>query len=119
LFEEDFLAGLAHHSWPGNVRELRNYIEQCVAFRREMPFRRDEASQETGERPRTRIMIGKSYRDARECWNAEFEREYLEQLLESHGDNISAAARAAGLGRTYFYRLLWRHGLRDPGKGQD
>jgi len=25
---------------------------------------------------------------------------------------VSAAARAAGVDRIYFYRLLWKHGLR-------
>lgn len=33
-------------------------------------------------------------------------------MLGRHKGNIAAAARAAGVDRAYFYRLLWRHGLR-------
>jgi two-component system, NtrC family, response regulator GlrR len=41
-----------------------------------------------------------------------FERRYLEELLRQHENRVSAAARAAGVDRIYFYRLLWKHGLR-------
>jgi len=41
-----------------------------------------------------------------------FERRYLEELLRQHDNRVSAAARAAGVDRIYFYRLLWKHGLR-------
>ncbi|MCZ7683796.1 MAG: hypothetical protein M5U28_35535 [Sandaracinaceae bacterium] len=41
-----------------------------------------------------------------------FERAYLEAALERHGGNVTAAARAAGVDRVHFYRLLWRHKLR-------
>jgi transcriptional regulator of acetoin/glycerol metabolism len=33
-------------------------------------------------------------------------------MLLRHGNNVSAAARAAGVDRIHFYRLLWKHGLR-------
>jgi transcriptional regulator of acetoin/glycerol metabolism len=55
----------------------------------------------------------RSYRDARQLWIDSFEREYLSELLKIRDQNISAAARTAGLGRTFLYRLLWRHGLRE------
>jgi DNA-binding NtrC family response regulator len=35
-----------------------------------------------------------------------FERRYLSSLLERHGNNISSAARAAGVDRSNFRRLL-------------
>ena len=41
-----------------------------------------------------------------------FERRYLEELLRQHENRVSSAARAAGVDRIYFYRLLWKHGLR-------
>ena len=40
------------------------------------------------------------------------ERTYLERLLELHGDNVAAAARAAGVDRVHLHRLLARCGLR-------
>ena len=41
----------------------------------------------------------------------EFMRNYLRQVLELCGGNISRAARLAGRNRTDLYKLLHRHGL--------
>ena len=41
-----------------------------------------------------------------------FEHAYLTDLLAKHGDNLSAAARIAGIDRVRLYRLLWQHGLK-------
>jgi transcriptional regulator of acetoin/glycerol metabolism len=41
-----------------------------------------------------------------------FEKRYLEELLRANQNRVSVAARAAGVDRIYFYRLLWKHGLR-------
>ena len=54
----------------------------------------------------------RSFRAARDDWNAAFEREYLAALVAAHGGNIRAAAASAGIDRVYLYRLLWKHGLR-------
>jgi transcriptional regulator of acetoin/glycerol metabolism len=50
-------------------------------------------------------------RDAREQLLDWFEREYLRQLLERHAGDVPAAARSAGVDKTYIYRLLRRHRL--------
>ena len=52
------------------------------------------------------------YQQARDRVLAEFERRYVEQLLRAHHGNVSAAARASGIDRTYLHRLMRRHGLR-------
>jgi transcriptional regulator with AAA-type ATPase domain len=103
----EFLASLRKHAWPGNVRELRNYIERCLAFRGEAPLLHHPQAEE-GDL----VDVGLSLKAAREKWTQSLERRYLEQLLKRYDDNVSAAARAAGVGRVYFYRLLWRNGLR-------
>jgi transcriptional regulator of acetoin/glycerol metabolism len=41
-----------------------------------------------------------------------FEHAYLVDILARHDGNVSAAARAAGIDRIHFYRLLWRNGLK-------
>jgi len=43
------------------------------------------------------------------------ERRYLEDLLRAHDGKAAAAARAAGVARVYFYRLLSKHGLKPGG----
>ena len=107
-----FLAALAHHNWPGNIRELRNYLERCVALRDFAPPRGATASAATPTGPEGAVNIGQPLREAREAWVSSFERRYLEELLRLHDNRVSAAARAAGVDRIYFYRLLWKHGLR-------
>ena len=106
-----FLGALAHHSWPGNIRELRNYLERCVALHDFAPPRSvRRPSRPPG--PEGAVNIGQPLREAREAWVSAFERRYLEELLRQHENRVSAAARAAGVDRIYFYRLLWKHGLR-------
>jgi DNA-binding NtrC family response regulator len=114
---EEFLAALSRHSWPGNIRELRNYLERCVALRDFTPPHVVEA---TAPSPESAVNAGQPLREAREAWVASFEKRYLEELLRLHDNRVSAAARAAGVDRIYFYRLLWKHGLRTrEGAGRD
>jgi len=105
-----FLGALAEHNWPGNIRELRNHLERCVALHDFAPPRGAGAVSVPG--PESAVNIGQPLREAREAWVSAFERRYLEELLRQHENRVSAAARAAGVDRIYFYRLLWKHGLR-------
>jgi DNA-binding NtrC family response regulator len=50
-----------------------------------------------------------SYYDGRERALAAWERVYLAAVLARCEHNVEKAARAAGIGRAYFYRLLGRH----------
>jgi DNA-binding NtrC family response regulator len=97
LREPVFISSLATHAWPGNVRELRNYIERAAIL-----DELESAPSEPGLQP---------YQQARDTVLAEFERRYVEQLLAAHHGNVSAAARASGIDRTYFHRLMRRHKL--------
>jgi DNA-binding NtrC family response regulator len=106
---EDFLSALGRHNWPGNIRELRNYLERCVALR---DFTAPKAADTVSASPESAVNIGQPLREARESWVSAFEKRYLEELLRVHENRVSAAARAAGVDRIYFYRLLWKHGLR-------
>lgn len=53
-----------------------------------------------------------TYREARATW----ERTYFQELIAATGNNMSAAARVAGLDRSHFYQVLKRLGIgvRDP-----
>ncbi len=105
LTSQAFILSLARGAWPGNVRELRNYVERAavlddLAGTEETPV---EAEPHDASQP---------YQQARDRVLAEFERRYVEQLLRAHHGNVSAAARASGIDRTYLHRLMRRHGLR-------
>ncbi|MBP8807871.1 MAG: sigma 54-dependent Fis family transcriptional regulator [Kofleriaceae bacterium] len=104
-----FVAELARHRWPGNVRELRNYLERCAALGAALaPPPAAPAPTEAGPA----VDASGPLREARERATASFERAYLTDLLRRHGDNLTAAARAAAIDRAHLYRLLWKHGLR-------
>jgi transcriptional regulator with PAS, ATPase and Fis domain len=99
----ELLPELLRHRWPGNVRELRNYIEACLV-------RQEIAVPTATEEPA--IDVAQPLRIVRDRWIRHVERRYLEQLLVLHDNNVSAAARAAGIDRVHLHRLLARAGLR-------
>ncbi len=70
-----------------------------------------------GEEP----WAGLPYAKARELALRRFERAYVAEQLRACGDNISAAARRAGMDRSNFKRLLrkHRHALQAPEPVED
>ena len=104
-----FVQHLARHTWPGNVRELRNYLERCSAMHDTAPFGEATGS-DSAQMPMVDARL--PLKAARDVWLSHLERQYLQELLRLHNNNVTAAARAAELNRTYFHTLLSRHGLR-------
>ena len=107
---------LATRPWLGNVRELRNFVERALAFgATEALAMSGEGTQTIETRaPVSMLTEGdfeRDFRTFREAWLDRGELEYLSHLLTAHGGVVSAAAQAAGLDRTYFYKLMRRHGL--------
>jgi two-component system, NtrC family, response regulator GlrR len=109
IMTADFLAQLSRNSWPGNIRELRNFIEHYLTVGN--PPSRD-ASPAGDDASPPLLILTEAFRAARQKWEQYFERRYLKAILAAHGDNVTAAAKAAGVDRIQFYRLLWRNGLR-------
>jgi DNA-binding NtrC family response regulator len=98
------LAWLASRAWPGNVRELRNVLERWVVFGA------SERVPDGAAAPSAKIDPSVPWLEARRRAVQEFERSYVEALLQAHEGNVSRAARAAGIDRVYLHRLLRRHG---------
>jgi DNA-binding NtrC family response regulator len=100
-------ADLARHAWPGNVRELRNHLERCLVLVEPAPLHTVEAAS-AGMKP----DVSRPLKVERKRFLDAFERAYLEAVLAREGGNVTKAARAAGVDRMHFYRLLWRAGLK-------
>ncbi len=94
---------LVSADWPGNVRQLENVIRQNVALANSPII--------SAELVQTALGVGParlpSFDEARD----EFTRNYLSQILQITGGNVSQAARLAKRNRTDFYKLLSRHSL--------
>jgi transcriptional regulator with PAS, ATPase and Fis domain len=89
-------------SWPGNVRELRNYVERAIALRDE-PTDDDEGSAPAVSD--AEINLALPLVEARDLAIRSFEAKYLRAMLARHG-SVTAAAKAAGVDRTHFHRLV-------------
>jgi transcriptional regulator with GAF, ATPase, and Fis domain len=95
---EDLLVELEAQTWPGNVRELRNMVERAVLVGHTRSESDDDAL---------------PYGEAKDRAIGDWERRWLVRLLQAHDHNISRAARAAQMGRSYLRQLVRRYGLRD------
>ncbi|HEX7114472.1 MAG TPA: sigma 54-interacting transcriptional regulator [Steroidobacter sp.] len=94
---------LVSADWPGNVRQLENVVRQNVALATSPIISAELVQAALGGGP-TRLP---SFDEARD----EFTRNYLSQILQITGGNVSQAARLAKRNRTDFYKLLARHQL--------
>jgi len=114
---------LASYPWPGNVRELENVISRVV-LRQSAVVRRGDAIVISGRHlasdvgqsevateervPADRTARHKTLREA----SVAHKRDLVERALAEHQGNVSAAARALGMDRGNFHRLVKRLGLR-------
>jgi two-component system, NtrC family, response regulator GlrR len=93
-----FVEQLAGQSWPGNVRELRNAValaSQLGWTPQRVPVAREQ----------------QSYGEAKALALAEWERTWVEELMAAHAGNLSAASRAARMGRSHLREMARRHGV--------
>jgi two-component system, NtrC family, response regulator GlrR len=105
LADQAFLADLMRHGWRGNVRELRNFVQRFLAGQR------PERAIGGWEAPPA-IDVDQPLASVRQTWIRYAERRYVIELLERHGQNVTTAARAAGVNRTHLYRIMAACGLR-------
>jgi two-component system response regulator GlrR len=94
---------LVASQWPGNVRQLYNVVRQNVALSPTRVISAEQVRNALGEQANALP----SFTEARD----DFTRNYLSQLLQITGGNVSQAARLAKRNRTDFYKLLGRHQL--------
>jgi len=100
--------------WPGNVRELRNFIERTLILSggpiEPLALHRIEEEEEDPEVPPSLgADLDQPFIQRKADLIARFERAYLFGQLARHNNNLSAAARASGLDRMNFKRLLRKY----------
>jgi DNA-binding NtrC family response regulator len=131
--EDAAMATLESYRWPGNVRELQNVIERACALadgktitERDLPDNVLVPATSTGTSlvnhaetvapdaslPLTETDANLPLKDAKARWMESLEGAYLRDLLARHDGNISAAAKAAGIDRKTFHRLINKYQIR-------
>lgn len=103
VYSPEAMEILVTADWPGNVRQLANVVEQNVALAPAQVISGGLVEKALGGTS-SRLP---SLAEARD----EFVRNYLVQLLQMTGGNVSKAARLARRNRTEFYKLLSRHDI--------
>ncbi|HEX8695268.1 MAG TPA: sigma-54 dependent transcriptional regulator [Longimicrobium sp.] len=117
-FSADALRVLVDYDWPGNVRELQNVVERIVSMclpgqeilPEDMPEELSQRRAANGKAA-TPYSADLPFHDAKNDAIADFEKEYLRDLLKRHNGNISQAARTAGIDRKTIHRMLAKYDL--------
>jgi two-component system, NtrC family, response regulator AtoC len=108
-FAPDAIDLMERFPWPGNVRQLRHAVERVVALHPGGPITVGHLGHLSPEDSRATGVASAvmPYEDER----AQFERTYMERLLDAAGGNVSEAARISGIARQNLYARLKRWGL--------
>lgn len=102
-FSPEAMEALMLAPWKGNIRQLLNVVEQVAALSVTPVI--PEALVHNALRNKSGAITSLA-----EAQN-DFERNYLVEILQMTGGNVTRAARLARRNRTEFYRLLHRHEL--------
>lgn len=111
-FSPGAMESLTTARWSGNVRELENAVERAVVLSAHDIVEVDELPAEIRNNQRgggdieVFSLAHLPYAQAKKLAMRAFERRYLSALLEKSSNNVSMAARAAGVDRSNFRRLL-------------
>ncbi len=121
----DVVAALGEQSFPGNVRELRNAVRAYVALGEMETVSAVDVpgggAGGAGASPAGSsleaafaevVRLDVPFLEQREALAERFSVVYVERVLRETGGNQTAAAKIAGLDRTYFGRLLAKLGRR-------
>ncbi len=95
--------------WPGNVRQLRNEVERAVIVCRQQFIGLGHMF--TGGLVHPNNV--ETYTEAKDRVTSIWQASYLSARLQDSGGNVSEAAKAAGMSRQSFQRLVRELGL-DP-----
>jgi transcriptional regulator with GAF, ATPase, and Fis domain len=109
--------------WPGNIRELKNAIDRgfsfCETDQIDVSHLPDYLKDSVGGSVRE-SSLGSStqeldaslpFKEAKEKWVENFEKDYLIKILKNNDLNISKAAKEAGIDRKSIQRLLKKYNL--------
>jgi DNA-binding NtrC family response regulator len=111
LIDDDARRLLASRELRGNARELKNLIERLALFGRDevastpRPVGAATGAGAPADSMRAIAGAGLPWAEARERVLERFTTMYVEDMLQRHDGNVTAAAATAGMARRHFHRL--------------
>jgi DNA-binding NtrC family response regulator len=112
---------LLDYDWPGNIRELENTIERVVVSLEGPDVSPADLPEHVGRQsgtdgappsPRTIEELKQRTREIRQKAVEDVEREFVVRALAENNGSVAQAARAVGMQRTNFYRLINKYGIK-------
>ncbi|OGC85515.1 MAG: hypothetical protein A2W07_02380 [candidate division Zixibacteria bacterium RBG_16_43_9] len=112
--EVEALNFLSRYRFPGNIRELENIIERAVILAKGEWITREDFPKNLfdGSGNDSEIIIAQNYSELKSLRNKvveEVEKKFLENLLLKNKNNVSRAAKEAGMHRVELQRLLKKY----------
>ncbi|MCJ7496595.1 MAG: sigma 54-interacting transcriptional regulator [candidate division Zixibacteria bacterium] len=112
--EPETLNILSRYRFPGNIRELENIIERAVILAKGEWITKDDLPKNifNGSGMDAGIKIAQNYpelKSLRKKVVEEVEKKFLEDLLQRNQNNVSQAAKDAGMHRVELQRLLKKY----------
>jgi len=111
-FSNEAMSLLQSYTYPGNVRELENLIERAVMLTKG-DFILPEVLKDVVD-PASRMgaplpIGGSTFKKSRAHILSIFEKQYVLDQLNKHHGNVTASAKASGMTRQNFQRLMTRN----------
>jgi len=103
FFTAEAMNVLEEYGWPGNIRELENVVQRCIVLAKAKEIDVDDLPPEIIEVRSEEVAIkpGLTLQEAEH----EFRKMYVLKTLRKFSTK-SEAAKALGVNRTHFYKLL-------------
>jgi two-component system nitrogen regulation response regulator NtrX len=104
------LSALKSYPWPGNIRELKNWIERaCILSggdKLNLSFF-DGVFSSPSKEPQLHQKARKSLKEAR----LDFEKAFIQKVLEENDGNISKTAQNIGMERSHLHKKIKLYGI--------
>ncbi len=104
-FSSDAMQVLLLYEWPGNVRELEHVVERAVVLSTDLVI----PASDVVLPPLKTTALQESFQEVKAKAIVQFERSYIQGLLQAYQGNITRAAQAAQKNRRAFWQLIRKY----------
>lgn len=111
VFDVEAIKFLQSLEWEGNVRELNNVIERLMIFWNGQPLGTQDIKPHISGNVSNKTIVTNTSKSLKEATN-DFEREYIQKVLEECEGNITDTANRLDLQRPYLYEKMSKLGIK-------